>query len=59
MSLFMGEGVKNMNETYKQEDEALFCPEHKIPLILVDREDESVYLCPECEREKGELLGWE
>ena len=50
-----------MSDIHEQYEDELFCPEHHIPLELVDGngEDPSYYVCPECEREKGEILGWE
>lgn len=43
----------------KLSDEAPFCSEHELPMILVDYDDGSRYECPECQRERGEILGFE
>jgi hypothetical protein len=50
-----------MSDIHEQYEEELFCSKHHIPLVVVERDDdeESFYVCPECEREKGELLGWQ
>ena len=48
-----------MSDIHEQYEEEMFCPDHHIPLVLFEIDEDSYYVCPECEREKGEILGWE
>lgn len=48
-----------MSNILEQYEEEMFCPEHHIPLVLFETDEDSYYVCPECEREKGIALGWQ
>jgi hypothetical protein len=51
--------LRTMRDDLKTaQDDDMFCTEHQCPKHLVDYEDYSVYECNECQRERGEALGF-